>query len=323
MTLTEKLDRLQDISGAKTTAAFCALLGVNVVTLGRLRATGTASARILARVASAFQNLTADDLLGDKPLPDGVRLRADQRSRLHQDDPYHQGRQLGRYLDRLGRGSRAELAGRLGVSRSMISVYERTTRFTPDVMACLLVALDVPAEVVFTSRQVSPLDAQATRNALPAGVTLRAVPLIRPLDRLLTADDLARFVDDYEPLVYPDRTYYVNARRFAGVDFASALAVDVVDADKMTPALRAGAVVLAVVVPPDEWPDLLDASVLVQFGPPARSRLQIRRVYRNELRTGNLLEVGGYDRAAGSTLTLRREDITALYRIVHVLESPV
>jgi|GEM_PF-4629128 len=320
MPLADKINHLHEATGLSQ-VSFASLVGVNVVTLRRMKARGDATDRVLERLASSFQGLTADMLRDDEvDLPDALTLRPDSNRKLPASQDLHEGRMLGRYLDRLGRGSRSALAEKIGVSRPQVNSYEQTERFRPEVRQAILDALGVEAQIVFTNRILSPL---SVSRAVPTAVDRVALPLIGAQDRDVTPGELAGIRSGFAfSAEQPGKSYLVDGSLFAhkpGLE-RSALAVAISAADNMEPRLTTGAVVLAEPVAADALP-AITADILALILP--GQGLRVCRVYCNNLRSGGTIEVGPFDRNRGSSVTLRQEDIASLYRVTAILYSPL
>lgn len=317
MTLTEKIVRLQEAAGSPSLANFADLVGVKTVTLRRVGKRGNATDRILKRLAGPFEDITLEMLRDPNvDLSANLCLRPAHVKTSDTDD-YHEGRQLGAYLDKLGRGSRADLAAKMGVSRPQVNSYENTERFQTEVRATLRAALGVSDEVIFTRRRLSRLEHPNNSSSVP-NFSLLGLPLLRPDERRVDPNTLIDYMNGFSSVVQPNRTYYVNMSPLAQspIDLSHALVLLVTEADHMDPVLRPGAFVLALQVEPANWLDVYDGSVAILVN----NKLTVRRVYRNDLRTNNLIEVGTYDRS--SSMTLRREDIQMLFQVTHILLSP-
>ena len=311
---------LQAAANAPTRAKFARLTGVNAETLLRIERRSEATNRILSRISGVFQHVTPDMLANDDiDMPADLSLATAAISDRRRDEETgiapREGAQLLRYMDRIGM-KQSELSALMGVSRVQVHAYTKTVQFQAEVKGAILAALGVPAGVVFSERRLLTAQSHGTQSP----VTMVPLPLVRPADRGITEADLLKLRTDFVPAENPGRVYYANADflAYSPADLLDALAIEVAERDYMAPILRTGAIVLAMNTQKENWPDVANGSVAIL----TKNKIIVCRVFRNELRTANFIEVGAYDRNRGGTISLRSEDIQALYTITHILISP-
>ena len=316
MNLAQKIGRLQEISEAPTFTRFAELVGVNAVTLHRMESLGTATERIYERLADAYDGLTIDDLRDDeRELPEGISLSVHHREHLQREmadsGVVHEGQMLKNYLKK-AHIKQSDLADALKVSREQVHSYLKSTRFRPHVRQNVLDALGASEAQVFGNKLSRTAPAKAT------GVPMLALPLLKPAMRQVTPDALKTFRSGF--MVTPDMTFYLHADLIAAQpdELPDLVAIEVIETDHLIPAFHTGAVVLARALDAADWAGISESVVAVLVD----GRLKLRQVYRNDLRTSNVLEIGPIDRARGGTQTLRKDDIQVLFLVTNILFSP-
>lgn len=314
MTLQEKLEQLQQASGANSFASFADIIGVNVQTLRRVGGKGEGSDRVIKRIADRFVSLTTDMLLDpEKPLPSNLRM-TEARKPLADNGLPTEGEQLRRYL--YNRNIKpSHLAELMGVSRPQVHYYMKTTKFEKPSREAILFALKAKDTDVFVDTLLLGFN-----NQQPA-VKLDAVLMLYAKDRVTELSHLEDEIQAFSKIISPDRSFYINSKLMEtqSSDLARSIAIQITQADRLTPTFQPGSVVLAQQIDRLDWWTVSSSSIALLIG----GKIQIRRLLRNDLRGSSNLEVGYFDPQQGSSLFIALDDIQAMFSITHILLSPI